>query len=397
MEKDCWPRSRLRWCSWQSAGGLARKFAREDAEHAEAARAAIEAHAARSAASRREQLAKIAAREAAEEPERQRQRAARAAQLEQDRARAAVATAFRESPRQRALQYVNDHAWKELDSLIDSLAASGKRTPDGDFELQSATSAIAGSFNYRDQAKDRALLESAAAYRRAHPESAFAPLLPAMQLRGAAWRARGGGYSSSVPKEGWRLFSERSREAWQKIMAARARSERLPTWYEQAIQIGVDAAVDERELEALFEEGILRHPEFYPIRAAMARRFSPRWGGNYAAADAFVRTQAAAANSEGDALYTRLYLTVDSYSGQELEFFDKSRVDWTRMRTGFDSLFAKYPTPSNRAVFAIYACRAADGATYMKLRREIDASTWEEYAPAGVSLEVCDERFLQRV
>ena len=176
---------------------------------------------------------------------------------------------------------------------------------------------------------------------------------------------------------------------------SRPRSNSLPTWYEQAIKIGLDAGIERDQLNELFEEGIGRFPGYHAIYAAFVRQFVPRWGGNYADADAFVRAQvAAASNTEGEALYTHLYWEIDARGGYELRFFEDSLVDWSRMRAGFEALLKKYPEKLNRASFASYACRAGDGSAYLKLRKDISKSDFFEVAPPGVSLEVCDARFI---
>jgi hypothetical protein len=125
------------------------------------------------------------------------------------------------------------------------------------------------------------------------------------------------------------------------------------------------------------------------------RQFVPRWGGSYAESDAFIREQVAAGtNPEGEILYTRLYWKLDSMELYQLNFFEESRVDWRRMRAGFEALVQKYPEKANRAVFANYACRAGDGPRYLKLRKELTDEDFRVVPAQGVSLEVCDERFL---
>jgi hypothetical protein len=67
------------------------------------------------------------------------------------------------------------------------------------------------------------------------------------------------------------------------------------------------------------------------------------------------------------------------------------------MRSGFEAMMKQFPSSTwNQANFAAYACRANDGATYFKLRPQVDAVQFERAAPAGISLEVCDERFTTR-
>src|SRR4029434_549725 len=97
-----------------------------------------------------------------------------------------------------------------------------------------------------------------AEYRQQKPESPFAPLATAMQLRASAWRARGHGFADTVRPEGWKLFAERLAAAWQVIEASKSTSSRLPLWYEQAIKVGMDLERPASDLTALFNEGINR-------------------------------------------------------------------------------------------------------------------------------------------
>ncbi len=342
-------------------------------------------------------MADIAAREASEALAEKPLREARAAREAKDREVQASLALFRENPLWVGQQALRNGEWKKLEDLVESLAASGKRAPDGRLELHQLTSGIESSLEHMEEVTDKSMQKGLAEYQRQFPKSAFAPILPAMQLHGAAWRARGGGYSSTVTDEGWSLFAERSRQAWQKIMAVRSVSDRLPTWYEQAIKIGIDANIEDEELMNLFEEGIKRFPGYYPIHKAALRQLAPRWGGNYVDADTFIRAQVAASrNTEGEILYTLLYWQLDSHSGSDLGFFKDSSVDWSRMRSGFDALLKKYPAPSNRAVFASYACRSGDASTYLKVSKGITSTEFEEYAPQGISLEVCNARFFRK-
>jgi hypothetical protein len=302
------------------------------------------------------------------------------------------------SPQVVAPAQVRNSHWQQLDELIDGLAASRDRDRDGQFKLYLATHAI---YNYLEANVDPRRIsydDSFGEYGRARPQSAFAPILAAMQLQAAAWRARGHGYASTVTREGWQLFRERNHDAYRLIRASKQRSAKLPTWYEQAIWIGMDANAPDEELAAIFKEGVERFPGYHPLYFAYARRLSLRWGGTYETADAFIRSQVAAqTNSEGDALYTRLYWIVDQYNGGDRDFFENSQVDWKRMRAGFRLLVHAYPQSDwNRENFAVFACRAGDAATYRSLRPSLYLERFQTAAPEGISIDVCDARFMQR-
>jgi hypothetical protein len=299
------------------------------------------------------------------------------------------------SPAGLGQRYLQDDDWAALDALVDKLAASGERADDGRFWLYKVSRAADEWFKALPDSYDDLLQEKFIAWQKAKPNSAYAPVLAAMQVHTAAWRARGYGYSSSVTPEGRALFRERNAKAWRMIQAAKPRSARLPAWYEEAISIGMDADIPAVQLTALFNEGLNRFPGYHPLYFNYARQFSPRWGGNYVDADAFIKSQVIAkTNPEGEVLYARLYWLLDQYGGGDADFFAESRVDWKRMRAGFELLIRQYPKSAwNQANFVMFACRAGDSGAYFKWRQTVDRNEFYNAAPIGISLEVCDARF----
>jgi hypothetical protein len=306
---------------------------------------------------------------------------------------------FMKTPQWLGQQYVGASDWDKLETLVESLAASGERADDGRFQLYLLTFSLRNWLELWDEDQDAGFQQKFVEYRTEKPGSAFAPILEAMQVHATAWRARGRGFSSSVTPEGWALFRERNKAAWKMIRAAKASSSRLPTWYEQAIAIGMDAGAADEQVAALFMEGIERFPGYHPLYFSYARQFSPRWGGNYADADAFIRSQVAAkTNPEGEVLYARLYWLLDQNGGGDPDFFEDSLVSWPRMRAGFELLMQRFPKGArNQASLASFACRAGDSVTYTKWRATLDLGEFKDVAPEGVVLEVCDARFFKKV
>jgi len=294
-------------------------------------------------------------------------------------------------------QYFGAGEYGKLEAFVADLMKSRARTDDGKFVLQMVSSKLSEWLELWDEDTDSTMKGKLAEWQEKFPSSAMQPIVAAMQMHATAWRARGRGYSSSVTDEGWQLFQERNARAWKILMDHKKQSSTLPIWYEQAILIGNDAGLPPAELRELFDEGIRRHPGFYPIYFAYARQFAPRWGGDYAAADAFIREQTAAkTNPDGEQLYTRLYWLIDQYEDGSPSFFQESRVDWPRMRKGFEQLMIAFPKGEwNLANFAAYACRAQDSTTYGKLRPKLNARIFTGAGPSGISLEVCDARFLK--
>jgi hypothetical protein len=300
-------------------------------------------------------------------------------------------------PSWRGTELFNAEKFVELDGLIQELAKSKARSMGGRFELDMLTSALHDWLGSMTEREDADTAEKFRAWREQVPKSRAEPIVEAMYLDAKAWRARGHGFSSSVASEGWRLFRERSELAWQLLMENKTRSSVIPTWYELALSVGQNVEIPDSQLSALFKQGTRRFPGYFAIYFAYARQFSPRWGGSYQSADAFIEEQVAArTNTEGEMLYTRLYWQIDQDSGAPEDFFESSLVSWPRMRAGFELMMKLYPqSKKNPAAFAIFACRARDAVTYFKLRPQIDPAEARNVGNGSYSLEVCDARFMQ--
>src|SRR5262245_2948669 len=202
--------------------------------------------------------------------------------------------AFLSTPQWLGPKYLGGAEWENLEALVESLAASRERADDGQLQLYKLTTAVYDHLRSRRQDKDELYRDGLTEYRQKCPKSAFAPVVQAMHLNAMAWRARGNGYSSTVTDEGWALFKERNKEAWKVIQASKKDGARMPTWYEEAIDVGLDANIPSDELMEIFNEGIERFPGYEPIYYALIRQFAPVWGGSYEEADAFITTQVAA-------------------------------------------------------------------------------------------------------
>ena len=306
--------------------------------------------------------------------------------------------AFFKTPGWLGQKYFGAGDYEKLDAQVAEYTKSKTRTEDGRYALYLLTSELEDWFGNWGEDQDANMAGKLAAWHEQFPASALQPIVTAMQMNSLAWRARGGGYSSTVTEEGWRLFNERNQLAWQILSEHKKESSAIPTWYEYAIRIGGDAGAPDKELRQLFDEGIRRHPGFHPIYFTFMRHFAPRWGGNYEDAGEFILEQTKAkTNPEGEILYARLYWLMDQYENGSPSFFQDSRVSWPRMRAGFELMMRAYPASAwNQANFAMFACRARDATTYGTLRPKINAAQFRKAAPEGISLEVCDARFMQK-
>jgi hypothetical protein len=299
----------------------------------------------------------------------------------------------------RGAFYAGTKQWKKLDALIEQLSVSGEKHEDGRPRLYIVTNAIETSLSYADPNAPQNPEVQPDEYAREIPTSAFSPIYAAMRLKASAWHARGAGYSSTITDENWKLFRERNLLALKKLMEVKARSAHLPVWYEIAISVGIDAGVPSATVESLFNEGIQRHSGYLPLYFAYARRFSPLWGGSYAKADNFVRSQLGRLPSaDADMLYARLYWVLDQFGNQPRNFFVESQVDWVRMRNGFEMLMKAFPNSAwNQANLVAFSCRANDAETYLKWRTNVSAIEFSRAGPNYISIDICDAQFSKKI
>jgi len=298
-------------------------------------------------------------------------------------------------PSERGQVDVGTQNWDDLDTLAAELTKADKRDRDGDPELRNMTRGITAWLEALPAKDDVKMAEQIGHYRIIKPDSRMGPIVEAMHQHVTAWRARGRGFNNTVTPEGRALFDERNARAWTLITQARPQSDSLPSWYEQALAIGADADAEPKTLRAILEEGVRRFPGYFPLYAIALREHAPRWGGSYEDADRYIRKAVSSkSNTAGDELYTRLYSELDyRYDGGQQTFFTASKVSWTK-KAGFQLMVKRYPaSPQTRADFAIDACRAGDGDTFLQLRKSIDSELFDKSTPEGITLDVCVARF----
>ena len=273
---------------------------------------------------------------------------------------------IQEPPRPVGEDFVRKADWKRLDALIEWLTASNALELDGRPRLQIVMDNIQGYLQTLPPDQDDALQKGLQDYRAQIPNSAFVTVLSAMRWGAQGWRALGTDETAGAPPESQKFFRDRYRRAWDVLRKERSTASRIPAWYAEAIDVGFNAEIPLSEISAIFDEGLKKNPDLLPLYFGMLRAYSPHWGGDYSDADRFIRIQTDSdRNPRGDELYARLYWSLDQWGNGDPKFFEESKVNWPRMRAGFDLMMQRYPTSlHNKSSFAAYACRAHDATTF---------------------------------
>lgn len=284
----------------------------------------------------------------------------------------------------------NARDYAQLESLYAQWCTGQDRFPDGRWKLTQYGAALRGNFvAWNNWARD---LKAIQAWQAARPGSAAAAFAEATYWYAYAWRARGGGYASTVTPEGWELFRERMDRALAAAESEAITSGSCAAPYALRLDLLTEAGAPESRLVALYEEALKQHAEYHPIHFAMARHYQPKWGGTAAAYERFANRVAERTRAfEGMGMYARLYWLVDYRDNMPFVNDPGRHPSWARLRTGYEDLMKRYPSSMhNLTKFADVACRSSDSALYRTLRTRIDG--YQDTGEFVDPVDVCDRR-----
>ena len=263
----------------------------------------------------------------------------------------------------RAYLMLRDEKFDQVDSELSAFLDRRERLPDGRFAYAVTMYGLKDDFRVYGWEPS---LERIRQWRTRSPRSRHASVVEALYWQSYAWYGRGSAFANAVSEKGWQLFRERNAQARRALESGKQFAGTNPLWASVMIDVSWDEDRPRAEIFALFADAVKRDPGFQSTYIAMAWRLTPRWGGDIEryrdfVEDAVKRTRA----TEGATMYARLYWVFANVE------FDRSFSDlgipWPKMKSGFDDLIARYPSPWNVNNFASFACRANDKATFLKL------------------------------
>jgi hypothetical protein len=281
-----------------------------------------------------------------------------------------------------------------LDALALRLLKGRERSRDGRFQLALLEGGIQERIEQWATASPGISTKLVAEWKKAVPESAYRPIVEVMVIRANAWALRGDGAAADVSPAGWELFRQGNQAAREELAKSRQRASVFPGWYSQAIELAFEMDRPREEIDALLHEGVQRFPGYFPLYFSYLNYLQPKWGGSFEQANAFIVEQTMSpGNPDGEVLYARLYWFFDQQEVfSDRRNFENSKVDWVRLRKGFDRLTATYPdSERNLAAFTDFACRANDAVTYKRLRARVNPEVFGSMS--RIPLERCDARF----
>jgi hypothetical protein len=130
-------------------------------------------------------------------------------------------------------------------------------------------------------------LERIKTWQAQNPKSFIAKFSEASYWRAYAWNARGTAHSKNVPNEAWELYQSRLITALQVLTELYSDTEHHPSWFPMMIRVALSLGVEKNQIQAIFDQGQKRFPQYQSIYLAMAVALEPRWGGSVEMFDTF--------------------------------------------------------------------------------------------------------------
>ena len=229
--------------------------------------------------------------------------------------------------------------------------------------------ALTRQTTFEQTAKEyQAMLDALNAWSAARPKSVTAKIALAFTYTHIAWFNRGGGYASTVTRDGWTAFGENLQKAADLLASVDEQHKAYPEWYNAMNSVGQGLGEDRDAYLARNKEGTTLFPTATEIYGGPVIYLLPRWGGsNDAVADYITKSADQLGGEEGDMLYARLATKVYEYSF-DINPFTEMGLSWRRVQRGMEVICRRFPHSKNMAnAYCSMACVAGDQDTARRL------------------------------
>jgi hypothetical protein len=251
----------------------------------------------------------------------------------------------------------------KLEAMSSGFRRDKARTPAGVWKLDLFYQALMRNSNYA--ATDERLWddkeERFKKWLERYPASPSAQIALGKAYLGRAWQVRGRRPAHETDSARWPPFQKQLGVAREHLQKVKGVADLDPEWHRTMVQVAMGEGWDFQRVQAIIDEAMAREPGYQTFYYVVVEYLTPKWYGNDSLIDQFAiwvadRTR----KTDGDAMYARIYWYVsDTYYGNGRRF-KEMKVDWKRMRGGFEDIVARYPDPWNLNKYARFACIAKD-------------------------------------
>ena len=300
--------------------------------------------------------------------------------------------------KEKAEELFKARDWKGLEDYAAEARETKEQIEMGRFVLESIYGGLAASEHLQRTAPDKTwetwygLLDE---WEREVPGSITLPAVRINFWTSFAWKARGGGWASTVEDDGWSLFKDRLKKAEDIFEAnridANGKPFPCPGFYSLATNISLgqgwsEDRVDEEILKPIIES----HPLYFLVYTNHATSLLPKWGGVDGGDYKFYLTLP---DRLGDEMGNEIYAQVLLYSKiNEINDYRPDLVDWEAMKKGMVGLNKRYQDSTFLTERCVtFAHRYGEQMEVLKMIEESGSKAAEEFyksSPYGRAFEL---------
>lgn len=278
----------------------------------------------------------------------------------------------RQEVAQNAASAIQSKDFKKLNYVFDLLQSNNQKTSSGSRKILTFVNTISVpqlKNTSNPELPYIALEDLTFKWVTENPLSPFAIALHARVIMNHGSFFRGDVYADAVTPEAWKKFRTKVIEAENFLAKNKSVGAKRADWYIANLEVGRLIGRKKQIQMSLALEATTKFPDEDGIPRSMVQYLLPKWHGSADEINDYIllNTSGQPRNLE---LYTRLYADV-SFNQYQDRLFEESKVEWQKMKVGFQEINKKYPTDWNKNMFAYYSCLARDGEAAKTLLSEI--------------------------
>lgn len=291
-----------------------------------------------------------------------------------------------------AERLLNTRDFAQLDQRIAAARKPGSHTSDGQAMLTGLYAGLTDIDGDCTASLDTAAWDQRRALLHKWKTVSRDPSAPGIALAmldaSQGWRARGGGYASTVTEEGWRHFHKGMASSRKQLEKLSKFATIDPQWHQAMLNVATNQGWDSAQFDAQFSKATAAFPNHLSYYFSKGVYYGPKWHGSRAQFGAFVEEAVRATEpTMGQTMYARLHWSQSSDT-----MFTDGQTDWQRMKAGFETMLKDFPDAWNRNNFARFACIANDQKTASAQFALLGANYIHEVWKAHAFFEACRQR-----
>ena len=250
--------------------------------------------------------------------------------------------------------------FEELDKLAVQYHNSTERVSGGVWKLRHLSEGMAYPDDRKSPEQWEQLLSHLNQWREKSGTAFSLNVLGHCQLN-RAWSIRGYSFAGGVDKDNWGDFRDWVAKAETSLMEAVKQDPQCTDAYKSLLHVGISQGWPKSKMEETFHKAIKVAPEYYDYYYNMAFYKMERWYGTEGEWQKFLNSiPDLVPGDQGFVIYARTAVKLYPYYGKDFYGKENNRVQWDKMKRGFETMLAQYPSIFNQNKYAMMAMGAWD-------------------------------------